>query len=109
MVADMWQLKSVLLVENAMLVPAPSLGYVFFDAELKLWNGFESFEAAQTACRRVQEIWDTSHTRPAGLYVPFLTESDGWGFFDRAGELHATFPLEGDAWEAAIKQRRVTA
>lgn len=97
-IADVWE-----IVEDR------NVGSVFLDPDLMLWYGFRDQSAAKVTVQRVQAIWETAQTRPWGLFMPFLTAAEGWGFFDRVGELHATFPSEGAAWEASDKKRSVTA
>lgn len=66
-------------------------GWAFFTLALEMMAPFESEAAARSACARLREMWPALIHGPEGLYQPFQTSGEGWGFFDRAGQLHAGF------------------
>jgi len=81
------------------------LGFVFFTADLGLIYGFESEAAAKSACAKLKGMWTALVKAPDALYEVFLTDGEGWGFFDRSGLLHASFPSAQEAQELATKRK----
>jgi hypothetical protein len=67
--------------------------------------GFGSLAAARSAIARLQGMWPALVRPPEALYEVFQTDGEGWGFFDRAGHLHATFATAAEAQELASKRK----
>jgi len=79
-------------------------GNAFVTPGLGCFFGFESEAAARSAAARLKQMWEALPNPPAKLYEVFLTCGEGWGFFDRAGRLHATFKSRVEAQEVADKK-----
>lgn len=68
----------------------PGVGWGFYTPSGPV-TGFECEQAAACAAATLRRMFHSLAKPPSEAYEAFLTESEGWGFFDGAGHLHATF------------------
>lgn len=84
---------------------SPAHGNSFWLPNGTLIGGFESGVATISASARLKDMFPALIKPPEKLYQAFHTCEEGWGFFDRAGQLHATFPGQQDADAVAAIER----
>jgi hypothetical protein len=74
------------------------------DSIIGFLSGFTSDSAARSARATMRPMWAALVNPPGDIYEAFHTDGKGWGFLNRAGELHCDFKTRDEAQERAARR-----